>query len=120
MSSVPLPLQLHVPVLNCACPKFRWFFLLCQALHKTFFPISRYASCPLLYWGIPHAFGLKFHLQQTYCSHWLWSPSTLIPLHIFSSLPFILWFLTKLLLLRQVLLSAFFCKNNFLPSVFSE
>ena len=90
MPWVSLPLQLYVPVLNCAYLKFRWFCLLCQALHKTLFSISCYASCPLLYWGIPHAFGLKFHLQQTYCSRWLWSPSALIPLHLFSSFPFIL------------------------------
>lgn len=70
--------------------------------------------------GYSTCFGLKFHLQQTYCSRWLWSPSALIPVHLFCSFPFILCgFLTKLLLRRQVLLSAFFCKNNFLPSIFS-
>lgn len=84
-----------VPTLNCACPKFRWFFFLCQVLLWAFFSVSCCASFPFrLRYSTFFCTLVPFLMGPLFSLAWV---SLCIHSPLFSSLPFILsGFLTKL------------------------
>lgn len=119
---VPLPFVLRVPILNYACPKFRSFSLSVKySSEPSPLFVSPCASGHLLDPGVSHYYGLGFPptigllLSLALTSSYIDSSASFLP---YSILPAGFWQSCIYWSDCKYFLSSFFCKNNFLSTVF--